>query len=443
MKKMKRFLAMTLALVMATAMMAVSASAAQITIQNAADADYTAYQVFEVEKTGDLILYSQMNEWTGFDYEEAGAVASNGYVTDIDNAAAFATKALEYAQSETSVVSVTSEVIDGKTVIDLADGYYVMASPTGNAPFAFAVIDGAISANYGLGSAYVNASTIKEKSGLPTIEKAVDDNKVSIGETLTYTITVTAATGTDTYTITDTLPQGLTDVEVSSTTIDGVEKEGVEAVYDDTDHTITLTVSGDARKALGDYDEVVITYTAKLSEDAVVGDGGNTNSVLLEYGVDLEKKSEVSVYTYQLTINKTDGTNPLAGAGFTLKNGSTAVNLIATAVANTYTVCADDGCIHGTHENEIITDEDGVLYILGLGDGTYTLEETTVPAGYVGSEAKSVTIDDENVEVDVENTPGSPLPETGGIGTTVFYVIGAALMLGAAVVVLLKKQASR
>jgi len=85
----------------------------------------------------------------------------------------------------------------------------------------------------------------------------------------------------------------------------------------------------------------------------------------------------------------------------------------------------------------------------GLADGTYTLEESTVPSGYNKAADQTITIakDDytaANLEqtAEVINLSGSELPSTGGIGTTMFYVIGAILVIGAGVVLVTRRRMS-
>ncbi len=105
-------------------------------------------------------------------------------------------------------------------------------------------------------------------------------------------------------------------------------------------------------------------------------------------------------------------------------------------------------------------DDNGVMKFTGLGEGTYTLTEVTAPNGYnkidpieftvsFNPDSKEFSSDDENMtyngvsgelEVTIVNLPGSTLPSTGGIGTTIFYVIGSALVLGTVVALVVKRR---
>ena len=92
------------------------------------------------------------------------------------------------------------------------------------------------------------------------------------------------------------------------------------------------------------------------------------------------------------------------------------------------------------------TDNGCVVNFVGLANGTYTLEESTVPPGYNKAADQDLTITNASLtgdsQVDVNNMSGSALPGTGGIGTTLFYVIGALMMTGAAVLMITKKRMS-
>jgi fimbrial isopeptide formation D2 family protein/LPXTG-motif cell wall-anchored protein len=213
---------------------------------------------------------------------------------------------------------------------------------------------------------------------------------------------------------------------------------------------------------------------------------------------------KVDTLTTKLTVNKVDQANAaLAGAEFTLegKNGTT-VKLVLVS-GNVYEK-ADDGEYYqltdGTFtkdapaedgsdtndyksteqrytktyktnvlqgENQDVekavaeVDENGVLTFTGLGAGTYTLKETKTPAGYNTAEDLVFTIEYDNatktfkttnsniavasdgtLSVSIKNVKGSVLPTTGGMGTTIFYVVGTILVLGAVVVLITKKRMS-
>lgn len=248
---------------------------------------------------------------------------------------------------------------------------------------------------------------------------------------------------------------------------------------------------------------VVVTYKANLNENAVLGGTGNLNTVNLTYSNDPNGTSDgtttdkkVPVYTFQMNVVKKDGTGEnakaLAGAKFVLatdkltkteNEATTDVNVITSDDIETYkenlvAVTAGDKPLYavgGTnYEMEVSGDEGtkGQLNIKGLKDGVYYLYETKAPNGYNKlTEPIKITITaskDNDVpngkvsatltnaatgsiaEVDsgildkvtVVNNAGSQLPSTGGMGTTLFYIIGGVLMAGAAVVLVIKKKRS-
>ncbi len=248
---------------------------------------------------------------------------------------------------------------------------------------------------------------------------------------------------------------------------------------------------------------VTVEYTAKLNNTAEIGLPGQENKVDLTYsnnpnfsykpnindetedtpdtpdkpGENTGKTPEdkVIVFTYEADFTKVDGVTkaPLAGAVFQLKNSD-----------DKYAV-VEDGILVGWSDTEITTGADGLtditsaingtFKIVGLDDGTYTLVEKTAPEGYnpIGDTTVIITAGTENnqtwsgtasdaltsfkykvgtadevtgdvnegiAEGTIENKKGSSLPSTGGIGTTLFYVGGGAMVAVAGVFLITKKR---
>lgn len=245
---------------------------------------------------------------------------------------------------------------------------------------------------------------------------------------------------------------------------------------------------------------ITITYTANLKENAVIGGDGNKNDVTIVPYVDSENgpdpwdetyKEDAVVKTYGVAMLKVDNKgNALAGAEFTI-DSSDPTGLKVEAVKGqpgVYRVTT------GTGATTLVTDGSGYLVILGMKEGQkVTLKETKAPDGYVlQTETKTLTAilmsaeekitsttvwydangDVTNEEAEVVSTetqyntletlknkatgttdeakalqfinvPGSELPSTGGIGTTIFYVVGAILVLGAGVLLVTKKRIAK
>lgn len=450
---------MSIIMMMALATSASAADDGKITINNATSGTvYTVYKVFDL-KSYDLAknhyFFTVDSTWKDF-VTAPGEGAS--YVTVDDgnyvfknnafssNAAEFAKKAYTYASSH-SIPATTTVTAAGSTVEinNLAHGYYIVKSSRGNDLSAATVVSNGM-----VDSSGTPFSAITEKNtSLPYITKKVkdgsdwaDSNVTSISSSVNFKITIAAGEGGTQYVVEDTLGPGLT-----------FDKDSVQVTYEDTaltsgsDYTVTVTQDGQKITFdLSDYcqsnqlsanDEFVITYSATLNENAVVAGEGNKNNVLLAYdGVTADKtdkKDSTTTYTYQFTLTKTDdkGTT-IGGAQFELKDSSDTTIKLTKDNDNKY-YCDPSG-------SDPLTA--GAVTVYGLGNGTYTITETKAPSGYIkANDSATVTINNANgSEVRIVNTVGAALPETGGMGTTIFYIAGSILMLGAAVLLITKKR---
>lgn len=215
---------------------------------------------------------------------------------------------------------------------------------------------------------------------------------------------------------------------------------------------------------------ITVTYTAHLNEKAYVNTAGgasnteNKNSVYLIYSnnprssafFDRTPESAVCVYTYQLNNTKyhdddTPG-NELAGAGFRLYSGKDCtkeqeIKLKKNITDGTYSP------YFGTDAgDEMFSDEHGQFNVKGLDAGTYYLRETKTPDDYSACPDKEIVISATHTEYNValsgdlnnkiinKKAGGITLPSTGGIGTTLFYVVGGGLMVAAIVLLVTKKR---
>ncbi len=283
---------------------------------------------------------------------------------------------------------------------------------------------------------------------------------------------------------TDTMSDGITfeSIAENGVTINGivVSNYTTTATANQKGGSWELTID-DIKEVLGkDYNynqeiNVQVVYNAHLNENAAVniatGATNNKNTVGLEYsnnpnGTSTGKTPEdhVWVFTYEVDNNKVNENNqPLAGAGFKLyaadadgKITETEIPVVSTGKPGEYRLATGTE----TGIEMLTTDATNVFNIKGLDAGKYFLKETTTPDGYNTCEPKLIIIDATHEEDEgeasatttltnesaatmnntIQNNKGTTLPGTGGIGTTIFYVVGGILVVGAAVLLIAKKR---
>ena len=358
---------------------------------------------------------------------------------------------------------------------DLTAGYYLVFPEGGSTG------DG----NRGTDAILVNVprnggnTAVKIKSAFPTVDKKVstDDGKTyqdnttaQVGDTVTFTLTAKVPDMTDysTYKFVfhDTLSNGLAyDAGTVKVTIGGTEvtKEGNYTVTEPTGESKELTVTFADLTKVTDATagkDIVVTYTAKITKDAVTTKPA-TNKAYLEYSNDPSGKGtgtsnpdESKVYTYDINIfkfytNESNTETALANATFKLTSSeestSTAIELVKEEGTDlVYHVKGDNetGAV-----SDVTTGADGKITIKGLKAGTYYLHETIAPTGYnklkkpikieiiVTGEAyttPSYKVNDKaNADntIKVKNVKGVMLPETGSIGTIGLTALGVAVVL--------------
>lgn len=472
-------LILSMAMVLSLTVLSFADTTYSITINNDSkeDHNYQVYQIF----TGDLSDKGVLSniQW-GSGVTSAGQIA-------LGNAAAKAE-----TLTDANVKDFAEELVDNKyltnpasltkngneySISGLAPGYYLVKDE-----------DNSLAGKDDSYTSYI-VKVVKDvnmapKSSQPTVQKKVKDTNDSvadsttdwqdsadydIGDNVPFQLKATLpknVTAYDTYKVVfhDTLSQGLTYnndavVKIGDNIVTGSFTQSYEGT--------TLTFSCDDVKALGAGNESVITieYTAKLNEKAKFGAEGNPNEVYLEYSNNPNHsgtgnnetgetpKDKVIVFTYKTIVNKTDGTNPLPGAEFTLSKKMA------------------DGTLK---EIAVVKNTEGTTFTFeGLDDGDYVLKETKTPTGYNSIADIKFTVTAEHVvladnpsltslsgnvttgeitftadatagslETTVVNKSGATLPETGGIGTTIFYVVGAVLVIGAGVLFVTKRRMS-
>ena len=479
MKHARKLTSLLLALVMVFALAATVAAeettgttgTGSITVDNPIEGqNYTAYKIFDVVYD-DQDHYSYTikddSEWyqtvSGYATEANGLKltqvnGTNTYVVTTTNAFSAPPFADALKAAVNGKTGKTLTVAGGKaTATGLDLGYYFVTSTSG--------------ALCNLTTTNPNAN-IHDKNDMP-FKKEVNKTNVDVGQTVTFKITgkVPDYTGFKEYTylVTDTMSKGLTfNKDTVEVTVGGAKVDDCTTTVDTTNankFTVRIPV---LNRTIGA--EIVVTYTATVNKEAIAVI--STNEAKLTYSnnptTGETKDSEPvvqKVYTSKIAIEKVeklaDGatTTPkkLEGAEFVLYKEETTGDIKTTKY---YKWNATDKKVEWFAEKDQAdvkkTDVNGAASFEGLADGTYYLVETKAPAGYnqldkpvkvevhVGEHNTPVTSDTQlTVTAKVENQAGTLLPSTGGMGTTVFYVLGAVLVVGAGVLLVTKKRMSQ
>ena len=481
MKHMKKLASVLLTLVMAL-VLTVPAFAAQegtltggsITINDAVPEQiYNAYQLLYLEsynKDAGAYAYKANSAWENWLKTQTSYVSfdTQGYVTWVEgaDAAAFA----ELAQAE--AVKMTADAT--ATASAAAEGSTYSTVKFKNLKLGYYLVDTTLGTLCSLDTTNPDA-VVEEKNEAPTNVKTVEEdstgnygkkNDADIGQTVNFKSTITAQAGAENYVFHDTMSAGLTYTGVTGITLNSSAMDAsnytVTAPAADGD-TFDVTFTQAFCDTLKANDQIVISYTATLNENAVIAGEGNPNTSKVSYGDSSNTKytpdSQTKTYTWDVDVFKYtregETEKALAGATFTLsKNTDDELTPIALVSEgnNVYRVAM-------TGENstvtEITTDATGKFTIQGLDADTYYLDETKAPDGYnILASPITIVIGDNGVvngtaetpqgvdEVKVLNQTGSVLPSTGGIGTTIFYVLGTILVLGAGVLLVTRKRMS-
>ena len=504
MKHARKLASLLLALVMVFALattafaqdVTVTGGTGSITISNAAKGEtYTIYKLFDatVNADGSSIAYTgtiPASLSTYFTADKNGYISATADATDGENMSEGLKAALK-TWTATATAAKTAES-DGSALNfkELAYGYYVVTTTQGNQVIS-------------VDSTMPNAKIVDKNSSTPsdlkkTATGTAADKSVSIGDTVTYTVSFKTSNydgaGKDakeivSYTIEDTLPDFLSKVTVTSIIVDNDGKS--DTTEDQTN--VTAQFNNNKKIVIAWYDKtnskflynngatVTITYTAVVTEKATIDGAGNTNKVTVTWTTkgsdepDPNNKIDTkeTIYTYAIALKK------VSDKGVNLPDAVFEFPFYVKSTPD-----ADGAYIYaGTTEAEgltkqITTPASGEIVVKGVKSGNYQITEFKAPDGYnkltapvtvkaskTGETTTQTTVyldKDGNVvdesakvtevKVDIDtiaatavvvvNKAGTELPSTGGMGTTVFYVLGAVLVLGAVVLLVTKKRMS-
>lgn len=474
MKRTKRIASVLLALVMALSLITTAFAAGEtgsITINNAVvGKTYTIYRIFDLNSHNNdytAINYKVSTKWAAFFQDGAKGhdyvtIDDQGYVTWKVGAdkVKFVADAYAFAQAS-SIPDDGQDKATSSTVKfeNLTLGYYLVQSDLG----VLCSLD-----------TTMPDVTIKEKNSQPTVDKQVqensngtwgDTNDANIGDTVNFKTTINVIDGQPkNYVLHDKMSDGLT-FDAGSVEVKIVDR----TLTPGSDYTLIANPKDGCtfeiefkENVLKPNDVVIVTYSATLNEKAVIAGEGNPNETWLVYGDNNHtEKDTTRTYTWQMDVlkytMKDNKETPLAGAKFVLYKTVDGKNLYALADGNNK--------ITGWTENEseatmFETPNNGRFSIIGLDAGTYYLKEIEAPAGYnmlkdpievvitatvdgatnTGTATVTPAVDG---TVKVENKTGAELPSTGGIGTTIFYVVGGLLVVAAGVLLVTRKRMSK
>ncbi len=311
-------------------------------------------------------------------------------------------------------------------------------------PLGYYLVDTTTGSLLNLTTTNPNAVIEEKNTVTPKVDKDVKEdstgdygktNDATIGDTIDFKATITTGAGYTKYVLRDTMSAGLTfnansvKVKAGDTTVDASNytvtpnKDGYTFVVEFKDSYIVT---------LPKNTKIEVYYTATLNENAVVEGNGNPNELDLAYGENkTTDKVKTTTYTYKFNIIKKDGETKtkLEGATFKLFDKNNNIIYVELIENNVYRVT--------TEENDVLINA-GEATIEGLDADTYYLEEVTPPTGYNKLTSKVEVIISKvgsnntfsRFTAEVLNYTGSQLPETGGIGTTLFLTLGSILVIG-------------
>lgn len=503
-KAMKKLMAALLAVAMVCAMAIPAFAAAGTEVSGSkvdiTNHDFEAYQIFSAKLDSTKDTLSDVKWGNGVkDTELLAALQGTTDFSTCSSASDVAEKLEAFSTEQATRFAafvangyLSTTKIAGTGTIDLPSaGYYLIKDVT--------EVDGEYDAS-NLTLLLVSGPktvTPKVKTDIPTLQKKVKDKNDSIGESAT-----TGWQDSADYDIGDTIPYQLTATLGNVSNFDTYYVEFVDTMDHLTYNSITsvkvddttltagqykptwdaakkeLTVSIDDVKQYGatNGSKIIVEYTAILDSDAVIGSTGNPNTAYLIFsnnpngtGTGKTAPDKNIVFTYKVVANKIDENDkPLPGAAFALYKKLPAVPTNGTSYVlqdgDAYALVEELNV--GTDRKEVADKTKTDFEWKGIDDGDYMIKEIITPAGYnsiepitfkveaahdilkddpqlielKGGDKFTGSVDNGSLTISIQNRMGSTLPGTGGIGTTIFYVIGGGLMVAAAILLITKKR---
>ena len=471
MKRTNKYLSLALAIIMAlslcvTAFAEEGEETADITVVDGwkTNETYKAYKIFDYTANGTAFAYTMHKDsvWKdlvdGYTYGgndifklEASATDPNTLVVTVHKSFNTAAAAADFAKTLTAIPAGAEFVsAENGEFKDLGLGYWFVDTTLGSL------------------CSLINADTeqkLYEKNSVPTISKEVQEvnantEATSWGESATSDMNkdvkfkLTVAIGNDTnaeeslngidanITIVDTIPTGMT-FKQDTVNIAGFGENDYSVAV--SGQTVTFTLYSSKVSTLGEGASIVIEYDATVTNTVDV-EKANTNTATLTYKGQTSSDS-ATVYTYDIDVFKYTMQEKkevgLADAKFILKKDVNGTTKYAVTDAN-YVITG--WTTVKTEATPFVSPADGNFKIKGLDKGVYALEEIEAPKGYnLMTGDTTITLDSltegDAVKVfKIENKTGTMLPSTGGVGTTMFYVLGSVMMIGAAILLVTKKK---